>query len=70
MATLPTLTVSDDQVNYLLTVFGSADGYKAWLLAQIKAKIVETEMVKARADAQAYIEQQRAAIEARLAGIT
>ncbi len=41
MATLPTLTVTDAQAN------------KAWLLAQIKAKVMETELAQARADAMA-----------------
>lgn len=70
MPTLPTLTVTQPQADRLLAVFGSVDAYKAWLLTQLKAKVMEAELAKAKADAQAYVETKRAALEAEMGGIT
>lgn len=70
MPTLPTLTVTDAQATRLMAVFGDVPAYKAWLLRQLKAKVMEAEMAQARADAQAYVEQKRVALEAELNGIT
>lgn len=70
MATLPTLTVTDAQATRLLAVFGDVPTYKAWLIGQLKAKVMEAELSKARADAQAYVEAKRIALEAELTGIS
>lgn len=70
MATLPTLEVTTAQAQYLLGVFGSAEGYQQWLLDSIKARVMEEEMRDARDQAQALIEQRRIALEQRMAGIT
>lgn len=70
MPQLPTLTVTDAQATYLLGIFGSVEGYKAWLLEQIKGRIMDTELEVAKADAQAYVEQRRQELTAALAGIS
>lgn len=70
MPTLPTLEVTQPQADRLLAVFGDVATYKAWLIRQLKAKVMEAEMTKARADAQAYVEQKRIALEAELSGIS
>ena len=70
MPVLPTLTVTQAQADYLLGVFGTQEAYKAWLLAQIKGRVMDLELQKARDDANQYVEQRRVALEASLAGIT
>lgn len=70
MPTLPTLAVTQPQADRLLAVFGSVESYKQWLLTSLKQAVMEAELAKARADAQAYVEGKRAALEQEMAGIT
>lgn len=70
MPQLPTLTVTQPQADRLLAVFGDVAGYKVWLLASLKAKVMEAEMNKARVDAQAYVEAKRTALEIEMGGIS
>lgn len=70
MPTLPTLTVTQAQADYLLGVFGTQQAYRDWLLRQLKGEIMRTEMESARADAQAMVEQRRVDLEAKLNGIS
>lgn len=50
MATLPTITVTDTQVQRLLNAYGSATAYKSWLREQIIAYVLATEASKRYAD--------------------
>lgn len=70
MATLPTLTVSSQQAEYLLGIFGSVAAYRAWLLEQIKREVMQVELADARRVAQEHVETRRVDLEMRLEGIS
>lgn len=44
MPTLPTITVTDAQMQRLLAVFGDAVKYRAWLVQQLKNAVIAHEM--------------------------
>lgn len=44
MATLPTLTVTTEQADRLLAVFGSPDRYKEWLKQTVIAYVISQEV--------------------------
>lgn len=71
MATnLPTVSVPDPVAQYLLTqIFGTTSNYKAWLVDQIRARIIDKEMTEARQAAQAQVAARRAELETLLGGI-
>ena len=60
MPTLPTLTVTDAQVERIKAVFGSVDGYKEWLQQALAEKVVLYEEIQKAAE---LVQQREAMME-------
>lgn len=53
MAQLPTVTITADQAQRCLAAWGSQANYKSWLIASVRAYVVEHERTLAMQEAQA-----------------
>jgi hypothetical protein len=66
MPNLPTLTVTQAQMDRLLQTFGDVNGYKSWLRQQVKAAVFDHESLAIQNQAKADIEVRRTEINADL----
>lgn len=62
MPNLPTLTVTQAQLDRLIAVFGDATQYKAWLRTQLVRAVLEHEAEQIREKAQQDVETRRAEV--------
>lgn len=70
MPTLPTLTVTDTQMQRLLAVFVDGPTYKAWLKEQLIAEVIAHEQRAIQEQAEADKETKRADVVADLGTAT
>lgn len=70
MPTLPTLTVTQAQLDRLVAVFGDAPSYKEWLRTELVKYVTEKEAEAIRAQAQADIEAKRGQVATDLSTAT
>lgn len=66
MPTLPTITVTQAQMDRLLATFGDATTYKVWLKQQLKNAVIQHEISVIQKDAQTAVEAKRAEVSADL----
>lgn len=66
MPDLPTITVTNAQMQRLMAVFGDGPAYKQWLKQQLKNVVISAELQKLESTHRVEMEAKRAEITADL----